>query len=92
MTAMNEPRTGHTPDVVDEQGAAADLKPRAAAEPIDWDLRLRSAVEQTIAKRQARRVERAALKVRRDAGLRARHGTNLARGEARPAPESGEAP
>lgn len=78
------------PDVVDDQGAAADVKP-TVIEPIDWDARLRAAVDASTAKRQAREQERAEFKARRDAGLRERHAEKLARGGALP-PCCAEAP
>ncbi|BEL09195.1 hypothetical protein Q0Z83_073860 [Actinoplanes sichuanensis] len=49
-------------------------------EPVDWDARLRSAVEQTLAKRQAREQERREFKARRGAGLEQRYAEKLARG------------
>lgn len=64
----------HSPD----EGAAADLKP-TGFEPIDWDARLRAAVEQTLEKQEARRITRAEFRARRDAGLQARHAEKLAR-------------
>lgn len=75
------------PDVVDDQGAAADLKP-AAVEPIDWDARIRDAVAETLRKRDARRTERQELAERRTAGLAARHARKLGR-QTRTQPQRG---
>lgn len=66
------------PDVVDDQGAAVDVKP-TVIEPIDWEARLRAAVDASTAKRQARERQRAEFKARRDAGLKARHLAKLTR-------------
>lgn len=46
---------------------------------IDWEERLRIAVEETLRKRELRRQERQEFKARRDAGLEIRHRTKLAR-------------
>ncbi|MET8150240.1 hypothetical protein ACIBSW_13115 [Actinoplanes sp. NPDC049668] len=48
-------------------------------EPIDWEARLRAAVEETLRKRAQRRDERAEFKRRRDYGLQQRHAAKLAR-------------
>lgn len=48
-------------------------------EPIDWDARLRAAVEATLARRAERRNERAALATSRRRGLEQRHANKLAR-------------
>jgi hypothetical protein len=89
------PTASHpVPDVVDDQGAATDLKRGASdlstAEPIDWDARLRAAVAETVAKRQARQAERRKLDARRQVGLQQRHAAKLARNQTRPT--EGETP
>lgn len=48
-------------------------------EPIDWDERLRAAVEATLRKRAAKRAERAEFKRRRDYGLVQRYALKTAR-------------
>lgn len=48
-------------------------------EPIDWEGRLRAAVEETLRKRAQRRAERVETKRRRDYGLQQRHAAKLAR-------------
>lgn len=50
---------------------------------IDWQARLRAAVEETLRKAAARRVERAELKARRKVGLERRHARKLARANPR---------
>lgn len=62
-------------------------------EPIDWDARLRAAVEETLRKREARRNERETFARRRNHGLKARHAAKLARNSppaGRPVPEEGQ--
>lgn len=49
---------------------------------IDWQARLRAAVEETLRKQAAKRDERRAMKTRRDAGLERRHAAKLARQDA----------
>jgi hypothetical protein len=48
-------------------------------EPIDWDARLRAAVEKTLAEKARRRAERLEFQTRRNHGLVARHARKLAR-------------
>lgn len=48
-------------------------------EPIDWEARLRAAVEETLRKRAKRRAERLEFQTRRNYGLQARHAAKLAR-------------
>ncbi|WP_127501956.1 hypothetical protein [Actinoplanes solisilvae] len=50
-----------------------------AVEPIDWENRLRTAVEKTLEARGERRREREELAARRAAGLERRHAARLAR-------------
>jgi hypothetical protein len=49
---------------------------------IDWEARLRAAVEETLRRAAARRVERAELKARRNVGLQRRHAQKLAAADA----------
>lgn len=73
----------------DSYGSGAASQPDAG-EPdaseafiaVDWQRRLQAAVEQTIARRVARRAERAEFKRRRDYGLQQRHARKLARNRA----------
>jgi hypothetical protein len=48
---------------------------------IDWEARLRAAVEETLRKRARRNAERAEFKRRRNHGLKARHQQKLNRKE-----------
>lgn len=48
-------------------------------EPIDWEARLKAAVEKTLRDRDAKRAERAMFAERRNYGLVQRHNTKLAR-------------